>query len=102
DRTFPAHGQRQHGVRKEDGITDRKNGQSPYIVCFPMFRNLFGKRLLAHWLSLSVTHSSLDDTPPERFQAAPELPATSNSIPVADGSHCIKGAAANVDEFQRL
>src|SRR5271170_2826404 len=59
-----------------------------------MFRNLFGKRLLAHWLSLSVTHSSLDDTPPERFQAPPVVPREVDSIPLADRSHCTKGSAA--------
>jgi hypothetical protein len=58
---------------------------------------LLGKRLFAHWLSLSVTHSSLDDTPPERFQA-PGSSRELNSIPVTDGSHCIKGAAAIAED----
>jgi hypothetical protein len=75
DRTLPAYRKRQDGVRKQDCIPHRKHGQSPYVVCFPMLRNLLGKRLITHWLSLSVTHSSLDDTPPERFQASLEFPA---------------------------
>jgi hypothetical protein len=59
DGTFAAYGKRQDGVREQDGIAHRKHRQSPYVVCFPMLRCLLGKRLLAHWLSLSVTHSSL-------------------------------------------
>jgi hypothetical protein len=68
DGTFPAHGKGQDGVREKDSIPHRKHGQSPYIIYFPGLSNRLGKRLLAHWLSLSVTHSSLDDTLPERFQ----------------------------------
>ncbi len=69
DGTFPPHGKGQDGVRKKNGIPHRKHGQRPYIICFPGLSNRLGKRLLAHWLSLSVTHSSLDDTLPERFHA---------------------------------
>ena len=58
DGTFAAYGKGQDGVREQNGIAHRKHGQSPYVVCFPMLSNLLGKRLLAHWLSLSVTHSS--------------------------------------------
>ena len=98
DGTLPAYGKGQDGVRKQDGIAHRKHGQRPYVVCFPMLRNLLGKRLLGHWLSLSVTHSSLDDTPRERFQGFPAIPHNVDSIPVAEGSHCIKGAAANAED----
>jgi hypothetical protein len=58
DGTFSAYGKGQDGMRKQNGIAHRKHGQSPYVVCFPKLRCLLGKRLLAHWLSLSVTHSS--------------------------------------------
>src|ERR1700689_5484242 len=75
DGTLPPHGKRQDGVREQNGIPHRKHGHSPYIVYFPGLSNRLGKRLLAHWLSLSVTHSSLDETSQERFHATPcELP----------------------------
>jgi hypothetical protein len=73
DGTLPAYREGKDGVRKQDGIAHRKDGQSPYVVCFPMLKNLLGKRLLGHWLSLSVTHSSLDDTPPEKVHAGRKL-----------------------------
>jgi hypothetical protein len=62
DRTLPAHSEGQDGVREQNSVAHRKHGQGPYIVYFPRLRKRVGKRKLAHWLSLSVTHSSLDDT----------------------------------------
>ena len=63
DGTFPPHSEGQDGVRKQNGIPHRKHGQGPYVIYFLMLSNRLGKRLLGHWLSLSVTHSSLDDIP---------------------------------------
>jgi hypothetical protein len=71
DGTLSPDRERQDGVGEKNGIPHWKHGQSPYIIGFSMLNEWLGKRLLAHWLSLSVTHSSLDDTSAERFHAIP-------------------------------
>src|ERR1700728_2406854 len=60
--TFPTHGQRQNRVREQYGVPYREYRKSLLFVYFLILRSALDGRLLAHYVSLSVTRSSLDVT----------------------------------------
>src|SRR6202034_3790741 len=60
--TFPTHGQQQNRVREQYGVPYREYRKSLLFVYFLILRSALDGRLLAHYVSLSVTRSSLDVT----------------------------------------